>query len=152
MASHNPVNHPAQPIYRAIAGLIAVYLVAFGVLGLIEAAGGEFFAQDDTKVFGQGTNLALSIVSVAAGVALLAGTVFGRNLDVLLNTWIGYGLMALGLIGLALSRTDANYLNFTVITTIVLMLAGQALLLAGMYGRVGSEDETKAWHDGRLRA
>ena len=149
--AHNPVNHPAQPIYRAIGGLIGLYLVVFGVLGVIVSGGGEFLAQDDTSVLGQGTNLGFSVISVILGGLLLVATALGRNIDALVNTWLGYALIALGLIVLAVSRTDANYLNLSVATCVVVMLLGQVLLLAGMYGRTGSDDEAKAWQDNRLR-
>ncbi|GIG85635.1 DUF4383 domain-containing protein [Plantactinospora endophytica] len=148
--AHNPVNHPARPIYRAIGGLIGLYLVAFGVLGFVQAGGGEFFAQDDSSVLGQGTNLGYSVISAGLGIVILLATLAGRNVDVLVDTWLGYGLMALGLAGLAVLRTDANYLNFTLATAIVTMVLGQVLLLCGMYGKVGSEEEAKAFQDARL--
>ena len=37
--AHNPINHPLRPIYRGLALLAGVYLVAFGVVGLIVTAG-----------------------------------------------------------------------------------------------------------------
>ena len=46
---HNPVNHPAQPIWRAISGLTGLYLVIFGVLGVIETAGNDFFSHTTTE-------------------------------------------------------------------------------------------------------
>ncbi|MFC6015056.1 DUF4383 domain-containing protein [Plantactinospora solaniradicis] len=149
---HNPVNHPARPIYRAIGGLTGVYLVLFGVLGIVETSGGEFFAQDDTQVLGQGTNLGNSVISIVLGLVILAATLIGRNVDVALNKPLGYALMALGLAGLAVLRTDANYLNFTIATTIVIMIIGQVLLLAGMYGKVGSDEDSKAFESARLLA
>lgn len=148
--SHNPVNHPARPVYRAIGGLTGAYLVLFGALGVVETRGGEFFVQDDTLVLGQGTNLGYSVISIGLGLIVLLATLIGRNVDIAVDTWFGYGLMALGLAELAVLRTDANYLNFTVATTIVLMVLGLVLLMAGMYGKVGSEEEAKAWQDGRL--
>jgi len=147
---HNPINHPARPIYRAIGGLTGGYLVLFGALGIVETSGGEFFAQDEILVLGQGTNLGGSVISVGLGLIILIAALIGRNIDTAINKWFGYGLMALGLAGLAVLRTDANYLNFSVATTIVLMLLGQVLLLAGMYGKVGSEEEAKAFESARL--
>ncbi|MBE1486900.1 DUF4383 domain-containing protein [Plantactinospora soyae] len=147
---HNPVNHPARPIYRAIGGLTGVYLVLFGVLGIVETSGGEFFAQDETAVLGQGTNLGNSVISAVLGVIILAVALIGRNVDAAVNKVLGYALMAFGLAGLAVLRTDANYLNFTIATTIVLMIIGQVLLVAGMYGKVGSEDDAKAFESARL--
>jgi hypothetical protein len=138
--AHNPINHPARPIYRVISGLIGLYLVLFGVLGL--------FA--DGRVFGQGTNVANSLVSIALGAIILIATVVGRNVDAAVNKYLGYALMALGLLTLAFLRTDANVLNHTVSTSIVWMLLGITLLVAGMYGKVGTSDEQEAWEKGRL--
>jgi hypothetical protein len=147
---HNPVNHPARPIYRAIGGLTGVYLVLFGVLGIVETSGGEFFAQDDTLVLGQGTNLGGSLVSAVLGAIILVATLIGRNVDTTVNKSLGYALMALGLAALAVLRTDANYLNFSVATTIVLMIVGLVLLMVGMYSKVGSDEEAQAFESARL--
>lgn len=148
--AHNPVNHPARPIYRAIGGLTGLYLVVFGALGLIETAGQDFFAQDDTAVLGQGTNLANSVVLLVAGVLILVGTLLGRNIDIAIDKVFAYGFMVLGLAELAVLRTDANFLNFSMFTVIVIMTLGTVLLMVAMYGKVGTEDEQKAWHDARL--
>ncbi|MDG4791819.1 DUF4383 domain-containing protein [Micromonospora sp. WMMD1102] len=147
---HNPINHPARPVFRAIGGLIGLYLVAFGVLGFVQIGGGEFFAQDDTLVLGQGTNLGYSALATALGLVILLATLFGRNVDTAVDTFLGYGLMALGLAALCVLRTDANYLNFSLATSIVTMVLGLVLLMCGMYGKVGSEEEAKAWQDARL--
>lgn len=148
--AHNPVNHPARPVYRAIAGLTGLYLVIFGVLGLLETSGSELFAQDDTLVLGQGLNLGGSILSIVLGGIILAVVGVGRNLDVRVNSVLAYGFMALGLAELAVLRTDANYLNFSVTTCMVMMVIGLVLLLASKYGKVGSEEEAQAWREARL--
>ncbi|QDY06440.1 DUF4383 domain-containing protein [Micromonospora sp. HM134] len=148
--AHTPVNHPARPVYRAIGGLIGLYLVVFGVLGVIASAGNDFFAQDDTKVLGQGTNLGFSLLSVLFGVVILVGTVIGRNLDVAINQWLSYTLMVISLAGLAFLQTEANVVNFSILTVIVLMTLSLVLLMVGMYGKVGTEDEKEAWQKARL--
>ncbi|MEV4722451.1 MULTISPECIES: DUF4383 domain-containing protein [Micromonospora] len=148
--AHTPVNHPARPVYRAIGGLIGLYLVVFGVLGVIASAGNDIFAQDDTKVLGQGTNLGFSLLSVLFGVVILVGTVIGRNLDVAINQWLAYTLMVITLAGLAFLQTDANVANFSILTVIVLMTLSLVLLMVGMYGKVGTEDEKEAWQKARL--
>jgi Domain of unknown function (DUF4383) len=148
--SHNPVNHPARPIYRAIVGLIGLYLVIFGVLGLVQSSGASLFARSDTEVLGQGANLGYSLLSAVLGVIILVAIVLGRNIDVRVNTVLGYGFMVLGLAELAVLRTDANYLNFTDVTCIVTMIVGLVLLMAGMYGRRGSEEEAHASQKARL--
>ncbi|MEH0820839.1 MULTISPECIES: DUF4383 domain-containing protein [unclassified Micromonospora] len=148
--AHTPVNHPARPIYRAIGGLVGLYLVVFGVLGLITSAGSDLFAQDDTKVLGQGTNLGFSLLSILLGIVVLVGTVIGRNLDVAINQLLAYGLMVLGLAELAFLQTDANIFNFTIMTDIVVLTLSLVLLMVGMYGKVGTDEEKEAWEKARL--
>ncbi|MET8119286.1 DUF4383 domain-containing protein [Micromonospora sp. NPDC005189] len=148
--AHTPVNHPARPIYRAIGGLTGLYLVVFGALGIITSAGNEILAQDDTRVLGQGTNLGFSLLSVLLGIIVLAGTALGRNIDVAINQWMAYALMVVGLAGLAFIRTDANIFNFSISTVVVVMTAALVLLMVGMYGKVGSEDEAEAFQKARL--
>ncbi|MGS2614144.1 DUF4383 domain-containing protein [Micromonospora sp. LZ34] len=148
--AHTPVNHPARPIYRAIGGLTGLYLVVFGVLGIVTSAGNEVLAQDDTQVLGQGTNLGFSLASVLLGLAVLAGTAIGRNVDVVINQWLAYLLMVISLGGLAFIQTEANIFNFSITTVIVLMVLSLVLLMVGMYGKVGTDDEKEAWQKARL--
>lgn len=148
--AHTPVNHPARPIYRAIGGLTGLYLVVFGVLGLIATVGDELWAQGDTAVLGQGTNLGFSLLSVLLGGAVLAGTAIGRNVDVLINQGLGYAGIVLSLAGLAFLRTEANLFNFNIATVLVLMVTGLVLLMVGMYGKVGTDAEQEAWQKARL--
>ncbi|MCM0676232.1 DUF4383 domain-containing protein [Micromonospora phytophila] len=148
--AHTPVNHPARPIYRAIGGLTGLYLVVFGVLGIIASAGNEVLAQDDTQVLGQGTNLGFSLLSVLLGLVVLAGTAVGRNIDVAINQWLAYGLMVISLAGLAFIQTEANIFNFSIFTVVVLMVASLVLLMVGMYGKVGTDQEKEAWEKARL--
>ncbi|MEU8259080.1 DUF4383 domain-containing protein [Micromonospora sp. NPDC048999] len=149
--AHTPVNHPARPVYRAIGGLVGLYFVVFGVIGTITTAGNGAFAQDQTlKVLGQGTNLGFSLLSIVLGAAILAGVAIGRNLDVAINQWLSYALMVLGLAELAFLHTDANILNFSIMTVIVVLTLAMVLLMAGMYSKVGTEEEKEAWQKARL--
>lgn len=148
--AHTPVNHPARPIYRAIGGLVGLYFVVFGVLGIITSAGNDVLAQNDTTALGQGTNTGYSLLAVLLGLMILAGTVIGRNLDVAINQWVAYALIVLGLAELAFIRTDANIFNFSIATVIVTLVLALVLLMVGMYGKVGSEQEKEAWEKARL--
>ncbi|KAB1160959.1 DUF4383 domain-containing protein [Micromonospora sp. AMSO12t] len=148
--AHTPVNHPARPVYRAIGGLTGLYLVAFGVLGIIASAGNEALAQDDTQVLGQGTNLGFSLLSVLLGAVVLAGTAIGRNIDVMINQWLAYAIMVISLAGLAFIQTEANIFNFSIFTVIALMVVSLVLLMVGMYGKVGTDEEQEAWQKARL--
>ncbi|MGW5666769.1 DUF4383 domain-containing protein [Micromonospora sp. NPDC003776] len=148
--AHTPVNHPARPIYRAIGGIVGLYFVVFGVLGIIASAGNDVLAQDDTKVLGQGTNLGFSLLSVLIGAVILLGVVIGRNLDVAINQWLAYALMVLGLAMLAFLQTDANIFNFSIMTDIVVLVLALVLLMVGMYGKVGTDEEHENWQKARL--
>jgi hypothetical protein len=148
--AHFPVNHPLRPTYRALGGLAGLYLIVFGVLGLIETSGDEVFAQNDAEALWQGTNLGHSVISIAAGVIILIGVGVGRNIDAAIHKWFGYGLAALSLAGLAVMRTDANYLNFTMPTVIVTMVLALVLLMAGMYGKLGTDEQAQASREARL--
>ena len=139
---HNPVNHPLRPLYRALAALVGVYLIAFGVIGIIVTSGNGLFGQPDERVLGQGANLFWSIVSLIIGAVVLAVTVIGRNLDTEVNKVIGWALVVLGTYELAVSRTDANFLKFTVATVIVTYLVGLTLIMAGYYTKVAPPSET----------
>ena len=148
--AHNPVNHPAQPIYRAIGGLVGIYLAIFGILGVVATRGGELFAQDDVLVLGQGTNLGHSLLAIVMGAVILVAAGIGRNRDVAINKVLAFALIIMGLGSLALERTDVNILNFTDITCLVSMFLGIVLLAAGMYGKIGTQEEHEAWQKGRL--
>jgi hypothetical protein len=148
--AHTPVNHPARPVYRAIGGLVGLYFIVFGVLGIITSAGDDVLAQDDTKVLGQGTNLGFSMLVILLGAAILIGTVIGRNLDVAINQWLAYTLMVIGLAALAFLQTDANIFNFSIMTDIVVLTLSLVLLMVGMYGKVGTDEEHEAWQKARL--
>jgi len=148
--AHTPVNHPARPVYRAIGGLVGLYFVLFGVIGLIASAGNDVLAQDDTKALGQGTNLGFSLLSIVLGAVILLGVVIGRNLDVAINQWLSYALMVLGLAELAFVQTDANIFNFSIMTVVVVLTLAMVLLMAGMYGKVGTDEEKEAWQKARL--
>ena len=136
--AHTPINHPLRPLYRALSALVGIYLILFGVVGFIVGAG----AGD--RVVGQGANLLWSIVSLVIGVVVLVATVVGRNLDVKVNQYVGWGLVVIGTYELALNRTDANFLRFTVSTVILTYICALILILASLYGKVGTEEDARA--------
>src|SRR5258706_3048929 len=39
--SHYPVNHPLRPLYRVLSALAAIYILVFGVVGLVQTGSGE---------------------------------------------------------------------------------------------------------------
>jgi hypothetical protein len=138
---HNPINHPLRPVYRALGGLIGLYFVVFGVVGLIVTGGDGLFSNDTDRVLGQASNLAHSILSIVLGVVVLVATVLGRNLDVAVDKYLGWGVLVLGTYSLAVIRTDANFLNFSVSTVVVTYLAGLVLIMAAYYSNVAPPEQ-----------
>jgi Domain of unknown function (DUF4383) len=149
MASHNPLNHPLRPLYRAIGALVGIYLILFGIIGLIVTSGDGLFGKTDDRVLGQGANLFWSIVSLVLGVIVLAVTVMGRNLDTEVDKFLGWGLLVVGSYGLATTRTDANFLNFSIATVVVTYFIGLALIMVALYAKVGPVESAGAPHESR---
>ncbi len=141
--AHVPVNHPLGPVYRVLGALTGLYLVAFGILGATGDTGDGLFARDAAEVLGQGTNLALSIVSVVIGAIVLIGAAVGRNRDAAVFSYLGWAMLIIGMAMLALIRTDANLFNFTVSTVVVSFLAGILLITAGLYVKVAAAESPR---------
>ena len=142
--AHNPVNHPLRPLYRALSALAGAYLVLFGIVGLIVTGGNGLFGQPDDRVLGQGANLFWSIISLILGAIVLIGVVIGRNLDVEIDKYVGWGLLVIGSYELAASRTDANFLKFSVATVVVTYLVGLVLIVSGLYSKTAPPETVGA--------
>jgi hypothetical protein len=102
-------------------------------------------------VLGQHTNLFWSFVSLALGAIVLLATAVGRNVDTQVDTFIGWGLLVVGSYELAVIRTDANFLNFSVSTVVVTYLVGLVLIMAGLYTKVAPAAATGAPRQERER-
>ncbi|WP_422771871.1 DUF4383 domain-containing protein [Plantactinospora sp. WMMC1484] len=135
--AHIPVNHPARPVYRVLAGLIGLYIVVFGVFGLVETAGEDFFSRGSHWVLGLRTNMAFALVSVVFGLIVIFGAVHWGNLGHLMNLTAGVVFLVVALVMLTVLQTEANILNFSISTVIVSMLFGLVLLATGLYDKVG---------------
>ena len=142
MFTHIPVNHPLRPLYRVLAALVGVYTLVFGIVGFTQTRGTPLFAQSHLPwVLGLRTNLAFALLSIVSGAVLLVSAVIGRNLDYLVNVAGGLVFMLVGMLMLALLRTDANFLGFTVTNCIVSFIIGSIVFTAGLYGRSGSPEQ-----------
>ncbi|MGI5214343.1 DUF4383 domain-containing protein [Plantactinospora sp. CA-290183] len=142
--AHIPVNHPARPVYRAIAGLIGLYILVFGVLGLIETVGDPLFNRGSHWVLGLRTNLAFALVSVVFGAVVLFGALHRGNLGHFMNLTAGVVFLLTGLAMMTVLQTEANILNFSMSTVIVSMLFGLAFLATGLYDKVGPPEHAEA--------
>ncbi len=139
---HFPTNHRLQPLYRFVAGLAGVYLLLFGIVGLVETLNVSLFAQDGLpSALGLHTNRAFAIVSIVAGVALVGAAVAGGMLHQRINVVVAGVFLVTGLAMMLLLETDLNFLGFSMATCIVSFVVGLVLLTAGMYGKVAPRND-----------
>ncbi|MEU1078357.1 MULTISPECIES: DUF4383 domain-containing protein [unclassified Streptomyces] len=134
---HLPVDHRLSRVYRFGAGLMGLFLLVFGILGLTHNIG--FFDTGGKEVAGLSTNGTLSVISIVVGALLLYGMVKGGNVASWMNMSLGVLFLISGFVNLALlDRGSANFLAFKMQNVIFSFLVGLALMVFGMYGRVGS--------------
>ncbi len=140
---HFPVNHPARPIYRVLAGLVVLYILVFGVWGVAQTLGEPLFDRGDTYALGLRTNLAFSLASVVFGIVLLIGASRRGNLGHYMNLTAGVVFLVTSILMMALLETPANFLNFSMSTVIVSMIFGLILLGTGLYDKVGTDEHAE---------
>jgi hypothetical protein len=142
--AHNPVNHPLRPIYNMLALFAGAYLIVFGIVGLIVSSGSGLLDRPDDRILGQGGNLLWSIVALVIGAVVVLGTLAGRNVANQTQWLLGWAVLVISSYELAASRTDANFLKFTIATVVVTYLVGLALVTAGLYTKVESSAKSGA--------
>jgi hypothetical protein len=142
--AHIPVNHPMRPLYRTLSGLIGLYILVFGIIGVTQTAGDPLFDRGDVWVLGLRTNLAFAILSIIYGAVLLIGAVIGGNLEHMINLGAGGVFILVGLVMMTLMQTDANILNFSMVNSIVSFVFGLLVLTAGLYDKVGTHEDVEA--------
>jgi len=141
---HIPVNHQLQPLYRTLSGLIGAYLVAFGITGVIVTRGTGAFEQHGLpSALGLHANRAFAILSIVVGLVLLVGAIIGRNLDQRINLYGSLVFILAGLFMLIFLNSRLNFLGFTPATCIVSLIIGLALLVCGLYGKVGVAEDVR---------
>ncbi|MEO3775435.1 DUF4383 domain-containing protein [Micromonospora sp. B11E3] len=147
--AHFPVNHPARPFYRALSGLIGLYILLFGVWGTVVTWGDGLFGRGSDWVLGLRTNLAFALVSVVFGAVLLIGATRRSNLGHYMNLTAGVVFLVTAILMMTVLQTSANFLNFSMSTVIVSMLFGLVLLATGLYDKVGPTDHAHAHAEAR---
>jgi len=140
--AHIPVNHHLRPLYRTLAVIAGFYVLIFGIVGVARTGGLDFFAQEGTpEVLGIRANRAFALLSVVAGVVIVACNIIGRNVDHWANLIGGIVFLAAGMAMMTLLQTNANFLGFTLTTCVVSFVIGLVLFTAGLYGKSGSDQE-----------
>ncbi|WP_103533091.1 DUF4383 domain-containing protein [Streptomyces sp. SM11] len=129
-----PVDHRLAMVYRIGAGLCGAILLAFGILGFTNQL--SFFDTTGDSIAGLSTNGLLSLISVAVGGLLIAGTVVGGNVASTLNMTIGTLFLLSGFGHLFILDRSANILDFGMSNVVFSFVMGLLILTFGMYGRV----------------
>ncbi|MFL6073871.1 MAG: DUF4383 domain-containing protein [Mycobacteriales bacterium] len=132
---HLPKDHPLSRVYRVGGALVGLVVLAFGIVGLFNRTPG-FFDTDGHTAAGLSFNTGLAVLSIVAGLVLLAGAVIGGNVASNVNIAVGAVFIVSGLVNLCVIRTDLNYLAFRMSNIIFTFLVGLVLFAFGMYGRV----------------
>ncbi|MEU9132366.1 DUF4383 domain-containing protein [Kitasatospora sp. NPDC048540] len=131
-----PVDHRLGQVYRVGAGLGGVFLLVFGILGLLDHP--SFLDTQGKEVIGLSSNGTLSVISIIAGVILIAGAVIGGNIASTINMIMGVLFILAGFVGLMVLDSSANRLAFRIPNVIFSFVFGFVVLTFGMYGRVSS--------------
>jgi hypothetical protein len=143
--AHIPVNHPLRTVYRALCGLVGLYVLVFGVVGLVQTRGLSLFQQHGLPwVLGLRANPAFALLSIVAGAVILLATLVARNIDHFVYLAGGVVFMVAGMAMMALMQTDANIFGFTMTNCIVSFIIGTILLAAGLYTKSGSQEQAAA--------
>lgn len=136
---HIPINHHLRPVYRALAALCALYVLIFGIVGVVRSGNlGTFVRTGVPSVLGLHANRAFAVASIVAGLVILAGLLIGRNVDIWINGLGGIGFLVSGFVMMTLLRTDLNVFAFTMTTCVVSFVIGLVLATAGLYCKIGT--------------
>ncbi|MEV0839680.1 DUF4383 domain-containing protein [Actinocatenispora sera] len=144
MASHLPVNHHMRGFWRVLSALAGLYILIFGIVGVIQTSGMATFATEGKRVLGLTTNPGFSAISIVVGAVIFLASVIGRNIDVVVNLIFGCLFVLAGLFSLAFLRTDLNYFAFSVTNCIVSYVLGGIVGVSSLYGRVRRTAPTRA--------
>src|SRR2546421_4289145 len=142
--AHTPINHPLRPFYRVLSGLIGLYVLIFGIVGYAQTSNLPFVGRQGDWVLGLRTNPAFSVLSIIGGAALLIAAVVGRNVFAYVNLAAAAIFAVTGVGMMLLLQTSANILAFSMATVIASLVFSMVVMMAGMYGKVGSRDAAHA--------
>lgn len=139
MADHS--DHMSQTeagrldlVHRLGAAVVALVIIAFGVLGLVGGLG--FFETEGEPVAGLSSNGLLSVISLVTGAVLIGSAVRGGRTASTVTATIGGLFILSGLVNLALLQTSFNVLAFQIPNVFFSLIVGVVLLGVGLYGRV----------------
>ncbi|MFD8740057.1 DUF4383 domain-containing protein [Streptomyces sp. NPDC059618] len=132
-----PLDHHLATVYRWGAAFCGVVLLVFGSLGFADEL--SPFNTNGDSIAGMSSNGALSSISVAVGLILIAGAAIGGNVASTLNMTVGTLFLLSGFVHIFILDRPANILDFGMTNVVFSFVMGLVILTFGMYGRVSSK-------------
>jgi hypothetical protein len=132
-----PLDHHLAAVYRWGSAFCGVVLLVFGILGFADEL--SPFNTNGDSIAGMSTNGALSLISVAVGLILIAGAAIGGNVASTLNMAVGTLFLLSGFVHIFILDRPANVLDFGMTNVVFSFVMGLVILTFGMYGRVSSK-------------
>lgn len=149
LMNHAPINHRMRGLWRVLATLSGLYVLIFGIVGVLQTRGMGTFAIHGKRVLGLTTNPGFAILSIVVGAVIVLASLIGRNVDVPINLLLSLVFMLAGMFSLLFLRSSLNYLAYSLTNCLVSYLIGIILYMAGMYGRVSRRAPAGADHPGQ---
>jgi len=121
-------------VQRVGAVLLAIALLAFGLLGFLERL--DYFSTEGGRIAGLSSNNLLSTISIVTAVVLVVAALRSARTASTLMLLLGAAFLVSALANLAVLRTSVNVLAFSMANVVFSVCAGLFLLVLGAYGRV----------------
>jgi hypothetical protein len=129
-----PITHPIHTVHRVGIGGVGLFLLSFGVLGLIRRL--PFHTTQGELVMGLQSNGLLAAVSVAVSLVLLGAAVRSAHTASTVGIVAGVLFLISGIANMFVLATDMNLLAFGLSNVIFSLVVGMGLLFTGAYGRL----------------
>jgi hypothetical protein len=133
------VNQSARGAYRVTALVCAAVYAAVGVVALVLATDVPFSGESGHGWWGLILNRAGGVLLIALAVLVAVSALLPGNTGAGMLTGAGVVVMLVGLFFLAVYRTSANVVAFTVIDVIALWVVGVAVFWCGMNSFVAGD-------------
>jgi hypothetical protein len=149
--AHYPLNHHLRQPYRWLTAAAGLYLTLHGILGVASTWGDPFLHRGSDWVLGLRTNTAAAWLMTVIGLIVLVAALLGGNVHHRVNLVAGWSILVLAMVLMTMIQTDANVLNVSMANIIVLTLLGLFVLVGALYGKVGSEEDSRHEQESALQ-
>jgi hypothetical protein len=134
VAATPATTHPIHTVHRVGIGGLGLFLLSFGVLGLVRRL--PFHATQGELVMGLHSNGLLAVVSVAVSLVLLGAALHGPRTASTVGIVSGGLFLVSGIVNLLVLGTEMNMLAFGLSNIVFSLVVGMGLLFTGAYGRI----------------